>query len=185
MRNRGNPYAYGIRGSAQGPGNFIANGRGSGGGAPNGGGNGCGLPSPEPLPGACTEEGKYCRSHMGGNIIGLLPGATGVILVTPVNATAVAARWLHMAANVSATTPFTPSVAFAVTAIQIKGDNMLANAGPIIGSTWSQFQTYLEVFWNLYILPSNPLSITVVNLEPAGGLTLDVFASVAGDMTKS
>ena len=174
----------------QGAGGFLDSGRGTSGGAPNGGGNGggrggCGLPAPEALPGACQEEGKYCRSHMGGSVLGLLPGASANILVTPVNATAVAARWLHMAANVSATTPFTPSQAFAVTAIQIKGDNMLANAGPIIGSTWSQFQTYLEVFWNLYILPSNPLTITVVNLEPVGGLTLDVFASVAGDMTKS
>jgi hypothetical protein len=87
------------------------------------------------------------------------------------------------ATSAVAVTPVTFTQAFSVTAVRILGDNQLANAGPLIGSTWSAQQTYLEVFWSRVITSVNPLNIDVVNLDPA--LAIVVFASVAGDFVKS
>ncbi len=126
---------------------------------------------------------NYCRGHLGDQAC-IAAGGTGTLTLTPVNATEFVARWLHMTATSAlAVSPVTFTQAFAVTAISILGDNQLANAGPIIGSTWSAQQTYLEVFWNRVITTTNPLSIDVTNLDPS--LEICVYASCSGDFVKS
>jgi hypothetical protein len=126
---------------------------------------------------------SYCRGHLGG-VVCIDAGASGTITLTPVNATEFVARWLHMTATSAlGVSPVTFTQAFVVTAIRILGDNQLADAGPIIGSTWSAQQTYLEVFWERVVTATNPLFIDVTNLDPALGIC--VYASVAGDFVKS
>jgi len=151
-----------------------------------GGGQACGLPRPQPAgPADCADAPgqSYCRGHLGG-VVDLAAGASGTITLTPINATEFVARWLHMTATSAAgVSPVTFTQAFVVTAIRILGDNQLADSGPIIGSTWSAQQTYLEVFWARVITATNPLQIDVTNLDPALGIR--VFASVAGDFVKS
>jgi hypothetical protein len=146
----------------------------------------CGLPAPMPAgPAECADApgGSYCRGHLGGSAA-LAAGASGTITLTPVNATEFVARSLHMTATSGAgVSPVTFTQAFVVTAIRILGDNQLADAGPIIGSTWSAQMTYLEVFWARVITATNPLFIDVTNLDPA--LAIVVYASVAGDFVKS
>lgn len=147
---------------------------------------GCGLPRPRNA-GAdncpAGAGGNYCRGAMG-SFIDLAPLATGVITVTPTNAREVAARWLHMTATSGPlVSPVTFTQAFTVSAIQILGDNQMANAGPVIGSTWAAEQTDLREFWNKYITASNALTITVTNPDPA--LPIRVFASIKGDFNKS
>jgi len=156
-------------------------------GAPsNGGGGFCGLPRPIPAgPAECADAPgqSYCRGHLGGFVC-LAPGQSGTITFTPVNATEFVARWLHMTATSAVgVSPVTFTQAFTVTAIRILGDNQLADAGPIIGSTWSAQQTYLEVFWERVITATNPLFIDVTNLDAALGIC--VYGSVAGDFVKS
>ena len=154
-------------------------------GAPNQGGF-CGLPRPIPAgPAECANAPgqNYCRGHLGGTAA-VLAGATATITLTPINATEFVARWLHMTATSAvAVSPVTFTQAFSVTAIRILGDNQLADQGPIIGSTWSAQQTYLEVFWERVITATNPLAIDVTNLDPS--LPIQVYASVAGDFVKS
>jgi len=156
-------------------------------GAPTGhtGGH-CGLPRPIPAgPAECEDAPgqSYCRGHMGDRVE-LAAGQSGTITMTPVNATEFVARWLHMTATSAlAVSPVTFTQAFVITAIRILGDNQLADAGPIIGSTWSAQQTYLEVFWSRVITATNPLFIDVTNLDP--GLGIVVYASCAGDFVKS
>ena len=87
------------------------------------------------------------------------------------------------ATSAFAVSPVTFTQAFSVTAIRILGDNQLADQGPIIGSTWSAQQTYLEVFWERVITATNPLAIDVTNLDPT--LPIQVYAAVAGDFVKS
>lgn len=178
---RKNPYGgYGVGANRPTPGGGPT-------GAPrNGGGGWCGLPRPIPAgPAECADSPgqSYCRGHLGG-VVALGAGGTGTITLTPVNATEFVARWLHMTATSAAgVSPVTFTQAFTVTAIRILGDNQLADAGPIIGSTWSAQQTYLEVFWERVITATNPLFIDVVNLDAV--LPIQVFASVAGDFVKS
>jgi L-cystine uptake protein TcyP (sodium:dicarboxylate symporter family) len=127
--------------------------------------------------------GNYCRGAMGASVV-LAPLATGVITVVPTNAREVAARWLHMTAtSVAPVSPVVFTQAFTVSAIQILGDNQLANAGPVIGSTWAAEQTDLREFWNKYITSNNPLTITCTN--PDSLLPIEVFAAVKGDFNKS
>lgn len=184
-----NPYQHGYSAGQAGtrmPGNGGGNG-GPGGGDPFGGnGRGCGLPAPNPAGSPeCAEEmgGRYCRSHLG-NVAALAAGGSGVITLTPRNATEYVARWLHMTATSQA--PVSPVVftqAFTITAITILGDNQLADSTPVIGSTWAAQQTYLEVFWTRVITATNPLTINVTNLDTVLGI--DAYASVAGDFVKS
>ena len=161
-------------------------GGGPTGAPPHGAGGHCGLPRPIPAgPQECADSPgqSYCRGHLGASIA-LAAGGTGTITLSPVNATEFVARWLHMTATSAvAVSPVTFTQAFVVTAIRILGDNQLADQGPIIGSTWSAQQTYLEVFWERVITATNNLFIDVTNLDPA--LAIVVFAAVAGDFVKS
>lgn len=161
-------------------------GGGPTGAPPMGTGGFCGLPRPMPAGAAeCADAPgqSYCRGHLGSNIE-LDPGASGTIELAPVNATEFVGRWLHMTATSAVgVSPVTFTQAFVVTAIRILGDNQLADAGPIIGSTWSAQQTYLEVFWARVITATNPLFIDVTNLDSALGIV--AYASVAGDFVKS
>lgn len=146
----------------------------------------CGLPSPsQKTKEGCEDEAaknKYCRGVFGGSIA-LAAGATGIITVTPANTIQIAVRWLHMTATSGvAVSPVAFTQGFAVTAIQILGDNMMANAGPAIGSTWAAEQTDLREFWNKYATPQTPVTITVVNLDPV--LPIVAFASIRGDFIK-
>lgn len=181
-----NPYSHGNSIGAERTHGGNGNGRGNGGDPFGGNGRGCGLPAPNPA-GApeCADEmgGRYCRSHLG-NVAPLTAGGSGVITLTPRNATEYVARWLHMTATSQA--PVSPVVftqAFTVTAITILGDNQLADSTPVIGSTWAAQQTYLEVFWTRVITATNPLTINVTNLDV--GNPIDAYASVAGDFVKS
>lgn len=174
-----NPYKHGASIGAEatraGGGNPFPNGR-----------QGCGLPAPNPA-GApeCADEagGRYCRSHLG-NEAPLGAGGSGVITLTPRNATEYIARWFHTTATSAAgVSPVVFTQAITITAITILGDNQLADSTPVIGSTWAAQQTYLEVFWTRVITASNPLTINVTNLDAT--LAVRAFASVAGDFVKS
>ena len=179
-----NPYKDGVS---------VGAGRHTPGGGPGGTlrtnpgpGGFCGLPRPIPAgPAECANSPgqNYCRGHLGGSAA-LAAGGVATITLTPINATEFVARWLHMTATSAvAVSPVTFTQAFSVTAIRILGDNQLADQGPIIGSTWSAQQTYLEVFWERVITATNPLAIDVTNLDPT--LPIQVYAAVAGDFVKS
>jgi len=148
-------------------------------------GPGCGLPAPRPAPpgspGAMAGQ-KYCRSHLG-NEINIPAGATRTITLTPTNAVEFVARWCHITASSDGVSPVTFTQAFTIESTTILGDNQLAANTPVIGSTWSAQQTYLEVFWDRVITAVNPLSLEIRNLDPA--LDINVFVSVSGDFVKS
>ena len=149
-------------------------------------GAGCGLPAPTPAgPAECANNPgeRYCRGHLGGSVA-LAAGASNTIVLTPTNATEFVARWLHMTATSAAgVSPVAFTQAFTVQAVRILGDNQLADNSPVIGSTWSAQQTYLEVYWSRVITATNPAQIDVTNLDAV--LPIIAWASVAGDFVKS
>jgi hypothetical protein len=125
---------------------------------------------------------KYCRSHLG-NTVNIPAGQTATVVLTPTNAVEFVARWCHITATSDGVSPVTFTQAFTVNAITILGDNQLAANTPVIGSTWSAQQTYLEVFWDRVITAVNPLSVQITNLDPA--LAINVHVSTSGDFVKS
>lgn len=129
---------------------------------------------------------RYCRSHLGDSVLltaAGTAGATNDIILTPTNAVEFVCRWAHITATSDAVSPVTFTQAFTITNVSALGDNQLAAATAVIGSTWAAQQTYLEVFWDRVITANNPLRITVNNLDPA--LSIRVFASISGDFVKS
>lgn len=145
----------------------------------------CGLPRPMPGgPAECADAPgqTYCRSHLGASVV-VGPGLSAIITLSPVNMIETVARSLHMTATSVGVSPVTFTQAFLITAVSIMGDNMLANIGPVIGSTWAAQMTDLAVFWNRVISAVNPLTIAVTNPDPS--LSIECFASVQVDGVKS